>query len=205
MTPMSSDRPAIDGSACGQAALGTYFHQLLFARRMGAGAPLRAVAAPSWRANTDRTITDLLAIRLLWEEALFAQHERPSPTNGRRRAGASRSACRPDRGRRSSTRSCRRQPNAPPSESWRRRSTAPRLRPATTAPRCRRPFASTCARKSSAARSNPSIPSIRTLGFAGFFGVFAKHRRFASDVEELRLPVLLNPTVTSSSGGERSG
>jgi len=41
-------------------------------------------------------------------------------------------------------------------------------------------------------------PSIRTLGFAGFFGVFANHKEFASDIEELRLPVLLNPTVTSS-------
>ncbi len=44
-------------------------------------------------------------------------------------------------------------------------------------------------------------PSIRTLGFAGFFGVFASHRRFASDVDELRLPVLLNPTVHTCSGG----
>jgi hypothetical protein len=43
-------------------------------------------------------------------------------------------------------------------------------------------------------------PSIRTLGFAGFFGVFAAHRRFASDVVERRLPVLLNPSVSSCSG-----
>ncbi|MCE2932598.1 MAG: DUF2309 domain-containing protein [Hyphomicrobiales bacterium] len=38
-------------------------------------------------------------------------------------------------------------------------------------------------------------PTIRTKGFAGFFGVFAQHRRFGSDVGEKRLPVLLNPTV----------
>ncbi|MEE4237731.1 MAG: putative inorganic carbon transporter subunit DabA, partial [Anderseniella sp.] len=44
-------------------------------------------------------------------------------------------------------------------------------------------------------------PSIRTLGFAGFFGVFASHKRFASDVAEHRLPVLLNPAVSSCSGG----
>ena len=44
-------------------------------------------------------------------------------------------------------------------------------------------------------------PTIRTLGFAGFFGISARHRAFASDVEELRLPVLLNPSVTSSSDG----
>jgi uncharacterized protein YbcC (UPF0753/DUF2309 family) len=44
-------------------------------------------------------------------------------------------------------------------------------------------------------------PRIQTLGFAGFFGLTTAHRRFASDVEELRLPVLLNPALHSSSGG----
>ena len=43
-------------------------------------------------------------------------------------------------------------------------------------------------------------PGIQTLGFAGFFGVFAAHHGFASDVAELRLPVLLNPTVRSTAG-----
>ncbi|MFP4275036.1 MAG: putative inorganic carbon transporter subunit DabA, partial [Paracoccaceae bacterium] len=43
-------------------------------------------------------------------------------------------------------------------------------------------------------------PSIRTLGFAGFFGLGTRHRGFASDVEELRLPVLLNPALSTSSG-----
>ena len=44
-------------------------------------------------------------------------------------------------------------------------------------------------------------PGIQTLGFAGFFGLTTAHRRFASDVQELRLPVLLNPAITSCSGG----
>ena len=44
-------------------------------------------------------------------------------------------------------------------------------------------------------------PAIVTLGFAGFFGLTASHRRFASDVAELRLPVLLNPSVTTVAGG----
>lgn len=43
-------------------------------------------------------------------------------------------------------------------------------------------------------------PGIRTLGFAGFFGIGASHRRFASDVPEHRLPVLLDASVTSRSG-----
>ena len=44
-------------------------------------------------------------------------------------------------------------------------------------------------------------PGIQTLGFAGFFGLAASHRRFASDVGEHRLPVLLNPGLSSRSGG----
>ena len=44
-------------------------------------------------------------------------------------------------------------------------------------------------------------PAVRTLGFAGFFGLRAAHRRFGSDVVEQHLPVLLSPTVSSRSGG----
>ncbi|MFU0507936.1 YbcC family protein [Pseudaminobacter sp. NGMCC 1.201702] len=43
-------------------------------------------------------------------------------------------------------------------------------------------------------------PGIRTLGFAGFFGLGIAHRRFASDVVEARLPVLLTPGVFTCSG-----
>jgi uncharacterized protein YbcC (UPF0753/DUF2309 family) len=40
---------------------------------------------------------------------------------------------------------------------------------------------------------------IQTLGFAGFFGLSIGHRRFASDVVETRLPVLLSPAVFTCS------
>lgn len=43
-------------------------------------------------------------------------------------------------------------------------------------------------------------PGIRTLGFAGFFGLGIGHREFASDVVEARLPVLLTPGVFTRSG-----
>ena len=45
-------------------------------------------------------------------------------------------------------------------------------------------------------------PQIQTLGFAGFFGLTASHRRFGSDVAEHRLPVLLNAGLRSRSGGD---
>ena len=43
-------------------------------------------------------------------------------------------------------------------------------------------------------------PRIQTKGFAGFFGLTASHQRFASEVHEHRLPVLLNAGLTSRSG-----
>lgn len=43
-------------------------------------------------------------------------------------------------------------------------------------------------------------PRVQTLGFAGFFGIGTSHRRFASDVAEHRLPVLLNASVSTCSG-----
>ena len=46
-------------------------------------------------------------------------------------------------------------------------------------------------------------PRVQTLGFAGFFGLATAHRRFASDVVEKRLPALLNPGVTSVAGGAK--
>ncbi|XQA67185.1 YbcC family protein [Xanthomonas sacchari] len=45
---------------------------------------------------------------------------------------------------------------------------------------------------------------IQTLGFAGFFGLGIGHRRFASDVVEARLPVLLTPGVHTCAGAATS-
>ena len=44
---------------------------------------------------------------------------------------------------------------------------------------------------------------IETIGFAGFFGIAAAHNAFASDVEEVRGPVLINPgAVTAATDPE---
>ncbi len=184
----------------GAEGLASYFHQLLFSL----GGWAQYARYERWRAElaggTDRTITDFLAIRLLWEEALFRQyeaeigqrweavraiHERPIV------AGEAEivDAILQEATERSAQRRLAETLAAPAPESAKERAALQ---------------AAFCidVRSEVFRRALEAVdPSIRTLGFAGFFGVFAKHRRFASDVEERRLPVLLNPTVASSSGG----
>jgi uncharacterized protein YbcC (UPF0753/DUF2309 family) len=65
-------------------ALETYLHKLLF--RLGGWAQVGRYHL--WQAElaggTDDTLTDLLTIRLLWEEALFLQYRTRSPRVGPR-------------------------------------------------------------------------------------------------------------------------
>ncbi len=66
---------AVNRLGLGEAALETYFHQML----MTLGGWAQYARYKLWQAElgggTDEAITDLLAIRLTWEEALFARYE----------------------------------------------------------------------------------------------------------------------------------
>ncbi|WP_417310436.1 YbcC family protein [Devosia sp.] len=183
------------------AALPTYFHQLL----VSLGGWGQFARYELWQAElagaTSSTITDILAIRLLWEEALFVQHEAAIGTSWS-------NAC-----------ALHAQPLAPGADDVvdevlqeaAERAAQRELNETLT-----QPGATVAADRISAQaafcidvrsevfrRALETIdPSIQTLGFAGFFGVGAKHRGFGSDTEERRLPVLLNPTVSSTAGGE---
>ena len=181
-------------------ALDSYFHQLLFS--LGGWAQFARYEL--WKAelgeDTDLTIADLLAIRLLWEEALFDryeseisenwqtvchEHERPVAPSEAEIVGA----VLQEAAERAAQRGLAETLMTDAIEPVRERS-------ALQAVFC------IDVRSEVFRRSLETVnSSIRTFGFAGFFGVFAKHRRFASDTNELRLPVLLNPTVTTSSGG----
>ncbi|MEM9056375.1 MAG: DUF2309 domain-containing protein [Pseudomonadota bacterium] len=181
------------------AALKTYFHQLL----LTLGGWAQYARYELWRAEladgSDSTITDLLAIRLLWEEALFMQY------------GAT------IRADWAQVRACHETPVTPSgddivdgilqeaAERAAQRELGASLAQPAPAAHSERPAlqAAFCidVRSEVFRRALEAInPAIQTLGFAGFFGVFAEHRRFASDVAERRLPVLLNPTVSSTSG-----
>lgn len=182
------------------AALPTYFHQLLMTL-VGWGQVARYKL---WQAElagrTDDTTTDMLAIRLIWEEVLyeryagkiagswaFVRHEHATPVTATADLVVDEilqeAAERAEQRRLAATFDL---PPPKPSDS----------RPALQAAFC------IDVRSEVFRRALEGVdPNIQTLGFAGFFGIFAAHRRFASDVVELRLPVLLNPTVSTCSGG----
>jgi uncharacterized protein YbcC (UPF0753/DUF2309 family) len=157
-----------------------------------------------WQAEltnrSDETITDLLAIRLIWEEALFIGYGDQIAEKWERVCTNHASTVEPtpdlvidtilqEAAERSSQRALATMlaERAPPKSED---------RPVLQAAFC------IDVRSEVFRRALESVnPHIRTLGFAGFFGLPTSHRRFASDVEELRLPVLLNPTLHSCSGG----
>ncbi len=197
--PMETVARATRRLGIDEAARATYFHQLLFSL----GGWAQCARYYLWRAElageTDRTIADFLAIRLLWEEALFVQHEATIADAWARARAAHAEPLQPV-------------PDdvvdtilQEAAERSAQRGLAMTLEASPPKPRDDRPVlqAAFCidVRSEIFRRALEAVdPAIRTIGFAGFFGVFTKHRRFASDVEELRLPVLLNPTVTSCSG-----
>ncbi len=201
--PAEAIARAVGRLGLGEAALETYFHQLL----LSLGGWAQYARYELWRAEladaADSTITDFLAIRLLWEEALFLQYREAIVEAWAGARAAHETPVEPDDAQiidailqEAAERSAQ-------------RDLAKSL--AEPAPQCgaERPAlqAAFCidVRSEVFRRALEAVdPSIRTLGFAGFFGIFAKHRRFASDVQELHLPVLLNPTVTSCSGDQHS-
>ena len=178
----------------------TYFHQLLATL----GGWSQVARWKLWRAELagrdDRTTLDLLAIRLSWELALYdrfehAIAERWSDARSLHAAGLA-----PDADlvidavlQEAAERAAQRALSAAIA--------APIARPAPTRPALQ---VALCidVRSEVFRRALESLDArIETLGFAGFFGLTAAHRAFASDIDELRLPVLLNPGVHSCAGG----
>ncbi|MEM5474626.1 DUF2309 domain-containing protein [Hoeflea sp. AS60] len=185
-------------------ALETYLHQLLFSL----GGWAQAARYQLWQAElagkSDHTITDILTIRLVWEEALLAQYEDQIGEHWQEVKTAHATAVAPDTDL---------QVNAILQEAWERAiqrdlaatlaTPAPMVdtvRPAMQAAFCIDVRSEVFRRALESAN-----PGIQTLGFAGFFGLRASHKGYASDVDELRLPVLLNPSVTSCSHGVDAG
>lgn len=177
----------------------TYFHSLLFTL----GGWAQYARFQQWQAElaggNDSTPVDLLSIRLIWEAALFVQYQQFIGAKWPDVIAAHSVPCEPDADhvidailQEAAERSAQR---ALGDRLKVGRSTCLPTGPVLQAAFC------IDVRSETFRRALESMnPGIRTLGFAGFFGIGASHRRFASDVAEHRLPVLLNASVTSCSG-----
>ncbi|RDC73996.1 DUF2309 domain-containing protein [Rhodovulum sp. 12E13] len=180
--------------------LETYFHQLL----MSMGGWAQFARYRLWQVElgggADPIMAEMLAIRLTWEEALFRHYEDEIADEWAR------------------TRAAHEEPVAATdaliideilqeaAERAAQRDLAALFAAETPQAQEARPAvqAAFCidVRSEVFRRALEAVdPGVETLGFAGFFGVATKHRGFASDVDELRLPVLLNPSVSTCSGG----
>ncbi|MDH4442103.1 MAG: DUF2309 domain-containing protein [Rhizobium sp.] len=177
---------------------GTYFQQLL----LGLGGWAQYARHLQWKAEldgrTDKTALDMLAIRLVFEEALYSRHQ-PAIANawrGVRRVHGE--ALVPDQEtlidgvlQLAAERAAQRRLGQTLAQSA-STATLSKTRPFLQAAFC------IDVRSEVFRRALESVdPGIRTLGFAGFFGLGVSHRGFASDVTEHRLPVLLTPSVFS--------
>jgi uncharacterized protein YbcC (UPF0753/DUF2309 family) len=181
------------------AALETYFHQML----MTLGGWAQTARYRLWQAElaggTDATITDLLAIRVIWETALFERY-RDQIAPGWTAALALHAAPVAPRTDHVIDAILQEAAERAAQRSLAELLAAPGPGPAETRPALQAAFCIDV-RSEVFRRALESLsPQIQTLGFAGFFGLATSHRRFASDVQDLRLPVLLNPGLGSCSG-----
>jgi hypothetical protein len=180
-------------------ALETYFHQLL----MTLGGWAQYARYKLWQAElagaSDATITDFLAIRLLWEEALFERHGAQIGADWRKVLAQHAHPVTPSADdvvdeilQEASERSAQR--------ALATKLAAPSRRASVQKPWLQAAFCIDVRSEVFRRALETVDPGIQTLGFAGFFGLAVSHRRFASDARELRAPVLIHPSVMSCSG-----
>ncbi|MDZ7873834.1 MAG: DUF2309 domain-containing protein [Rhizobium sp.] len=178
---------------------GTYFHQLLLTVGGWAQYARHIQFKAEVEGRTDTTALELLAIRLVFEEALYARHKTDIESEWQQVRRAHVEPVSPDfdtvidgllqvAAERAAQRKLAATLAAPSPIK------VAELRPVLQAAFC------IDVRSEVFRRALESVdPAVRTLGFAGFFGLGASHKGFASDVSEHRLPVLLKPSVFSCS------
>ncbi|MDH6265854.1 uncharacterized protein YbcC (UPF0753/DUF2309 family) [Rhizobium sp. SG_E_25_P2] len=174
---------------------GTYFHQLLLTLGGWAQYARHIQFKAEVSGRTDPSPLELLAIRLVFEEALFVRRKAAIEEEWRKVRKIHAGPLTPDADtridavlqqavERAAQRKLASLLAAPQADKL------AEIRPMLQAAFCIDVRSEVFRRALESADS-----SIRTLGFAGFFGLGASHKGFASDVSEHRLPVLLKPSV----------
>lgn len=182
-----------------EAAAPTAFHRLA----MSLGGWAQHARWLLWQAElaggSDRTLMDLIAIRLIWDEALLVQ----TPAIAERWANIVAAHAAPITPTPEDVALAILQDAADRGHQRRLAAALDGAAPETE----QRPFlqAAFCidVRSEVFRRALESVdPSIATIGFAGFFGLPLAHHAHGSDTLEARLPVLLNPAITTTSAGD---
>ncbi|MBI1386622.1 MAG: DUF2309 family protein [Rhizobiales bacterium] len=193
-TPERAILRAVERLGITEASAPTAFHRLL----MGLGGWAQHARWLLWEAElkggSDETIIELLAIRLIWEEALLAHVPQVAEAWAQTLAAhAAPVAPSPD------------QVIDAILQEAAERAHQRRLAAALTGPEARagRPAlqAAFCidVRSEVFRRALEELdPGITTIGFAGFFGLPLAHRAHGTDEIAAHLPVLLNPSLTST-------
>jgi uncharacterized protein YbcC (UPF0753/DUF2309 family) len=200
--PETAEQAILDCAAylgLSDTAIELYFHRLLMSLDGWAQIGRYRLWQAELRDGSDRTLIDLLAIRLVWEKAIFCQYALSIEGTWleARRAYAEDIAPSADDILDSVLQEA--------AEHAAQRRLAAVLATEEAGPtngRAKLQMAFCIDVRSEVfRRSLESLdPGIRTLGFAGFFGLGVAHRRFASDIEENRLPPQLAPGSNSRSG-----
>ena len=182
-----------------EAAAETVFHRLLVDLAGWAQHARWLLWQAELAGQSDATLTDLLAIRLIWEEAVFAHAPQVESAWVRTLAAhAEPVAPSPDQVidtilQDAAERAHQRRLAAMMTGTLQGQAEA---RPALQAAFCIDVRSEVFRRALESADG-----SIATLGFAGFFGLPIAHCSFGSDVVEAHLPVLLNPGLASHGAG----
>ncbi len=192
----------------------TYFHRLL----VTLGGWGQYARWRQWQAElgggTDTTAVQLLAIRLVWEEALYARHETRIEEPWRKARAAHAAPLEPSDAmlvdsvlQEAHERAAQRALAMLLASSGAASVAVAGIDspPTPTRPDVQAVFCIDVRSEVFRRALEGLDGDIRTSGFAGFFGLATSHRRFGSDVPEHRLPVLLNPALHTSSGGAQDG
>jgi uncharacterized protein YbcC (UPF0753/DUF2309 family) len=197
-TPERAILRAADALGLTDAAAETAFHRLL----MDLGGWSQHARWLLWEAElageTDATLTDLLAIRLIWEEALLA-HAPDVAAEWGQTVAAHGAPVRPTADQVIDTIL---QDAAERAHQGRLTAALTGAATADTRPTLQAAFCIDV-RSEVFRRALESLdPGIETIGFAGFFGLPLAHKAHGSDTVETHLPVLLTPGLTATSQGD---
>jgi uncharacterized protein YbcC (UPF0753/DUF2309 family) len=181
-------------------AMETYFHQMLITL----GGWAQYARYKLWQAEldgaSDETITDFLAIRLIWEEALFDRYCDKIETGWRAVVALHAKPITPSADQVIDT-ILQEAAERGTQRALAFRLSAPAPHRSESRPVIQAAFCIDVRSEVFRRKLETLNPAIQTIGYAGFFGLAASHRRFASDVRERRFPGLVKPVMMTCAGG----